>query len=533
MQQMVPVVTRERAAEEQPLLLSALPPSRPQARLAAAVAALLLVGYGAAAPFADIHFAPIKAFIPVVDTLLFLTDVLTAVLLFAQFSVLHSRALQALASGYLFTGLLIVPHGLTFPDAFSPTGLLGATLQTNAYLYIFWHFGLPSAAIAYARLRNADVGGARPRGAPGIRIVSSIVLIVLLVCALTWLATAGVDLLPTIMVDALHSNSLWDHTAPFIILLDIAALVMVWRRRRSVLDLWLLIALWAWLIETVLLSSTNYRFTLVWYAGRIYGMVAASFVLLALLAQTTTIYTRLAISIMTLRREREYRLMALDAALALVGHEVNQPLSAVVANGGAGLRELEQPRTDVEELKAILRDIVSDGHRASDVIGAIRTVFKRDDDRREPVNLNDLVTEALAHAHGELQHHEVAVDAALDQSLPRIVANKIQLQQVLANLITNAIEAMDAMPQRSRLLSVQTRRDAGQLLIRIADSGPGIAADASERIFEPFFTTKTKGSGLGLAISRSIVAEHGGRLWATPAALGGTAFQFTLPLDGA
>jgi len=525
MQQISPIVGQDKATDEPPLLLSALPPSRQQVRLAVALAALLLVGYGVAAPFADIHFAQIKAFIPVVDTLLFLIDVLTAVLLFAQLSVLRSRALLALASGYLFTGLLIVPHGLTFPDAFSATGLLGANLQTNAYLYIFWHFGLPCAAIAYARLRNAEAGGATSSGPVAIRIGSSIVLIALLVCALTWLATAGTDLLPEIMVDALHSNALWDHTAPFIILLDITALVMVWRRRRSVLDLWLLIALWAWLIETALLSTTNYRYTLVWYAGRVYGLAATSFVLLALLAQTTTIYTRLAISIMTLRREREYRLMALDAALALVGHEVNQPLSAVVANGSAGLRDLERPGADVEELKAILRDIVSDGHRASDVIGAIRTVFKRDDDRREPVNLNDLVVEALAHAQGELRHHEIAVDSALDPTLPQIVGNKIQLQQVLANLITNAIEAMDAMPPRSRLLGVQTGRGAGHLLVRIVDSGPGIDADASERIFEPFFTTKAKGSGLGLAISRSIVAEHGGRLWASPAALGGTALS--------
>jgi len=122
--------------EERPILLSTLPPSREQERLALIVAVLLFVAYIAAAPFMHIQLAPVDAFIPVVDTMLFLTDTITAVLLFAQFSVLRSRALLALASGYLFTGLLIVPHGLTFPGAFTPNGLLGAGLQTTVSLHL-------------------------------------------------------------------------------------------------------------------------------------------------------------------------------------------------------------------------------------------------------------------------------------------------------------------------------------------------------------------------------------------------------------
>jgi len=519
-------------AQEQPLLLSALPPGRRQKRLALAVAVLLLVAYAVAAPFASIHLAPTDAFIPVLDTLLFLTDTITAALLFAQFSVLGSRALLALASGFLFTGLLIIPHGLTFPGAFAPTGLLGAGLQTTVYLYIFWHFGLPCAAIAYSLLKEGDPD--RPmRGGARLPILASIAGVVLLVCALTWLVTAGAAWLPAIMVDAIHSNAIWLYTAPVIILLDVTAIALVWCRRGSVLDLWLLVVLWAWLIETILLSTTTYRFTLVWYAGRIYGLLAASFVLLALLAQTTTLYARLAVSVLAQRRERENRLMAMDAALALVAHEVNQPLSAIVANGSAGLRELARAAPDTQELAAILKDIIGDGHRASGVIGGIRAMFKRDESEKVRLDIGDLVAEVLALVHGELQHHNVVVETDLPSKLPRVAGNRVQLQQVLLNLTMNAIEAMDAAATRARLLRICALPDDRDVLVTVEDSGPGLAPEASERLFDPFFTTKAKGMGLGLSICRSIIEAHGGRLWTLPAAPHGTVFHFTLPASPA
>lgn len=331
----------------------------------------------------------------------------------------------------------------------------------------------------------------------------------------------------------MHSNALWTYTAPFIILLDVTAIALVWRRRGSVLDLWLLVVLWAWLIETILLSTTTYRFTLVWYAGRIYGLLAASFVLLALLAQTTTLYARLAVSVMAQRRERENRLMAMDAALALVAHEVNQPLSAIVANGSAALRQLARAGPDPEELNAILKDMISDGHRASGVIGGIRAMFKRDESEKVRLDIGDLVAEVLALIHGELQHHNVVAETDLPAKLPRVAGNRVQLQQVLLNLAMNAIEAMDAATTRARLLRICAGHDDSDVLVKVEDSGPGLAPEASERLFDPFFTTKAKGMGLGLSICRSIIEAHGGRLWALPAAPHGTIFHFTLPASHA
>ena len=223
---------------------------------------------------------------------------ITAALLYAQFSVVRSRALLALAMGYLFAAAIIVPHALTFPDAFAPTGLLGAGLQTTVWLYIFWHLGLPPAVIAYALLKREKPQMAGARGSPRSAIATSAVAMILLACALTWLVTAGAEMVPAIMMDPLQANDVWHYfAAPPILALSVGSIALLWWRRSSTLDLWLLVVLWAWLIETVLLSTTAYRFSLVWYAGRIYGLLSSSFVLLVLLSKSTMLYARLALSV--------------------------------------------------------------------------------------------------------------------------------------------------------------------------------------------------------------------------------------------
>jgi signal transduction histidine kinase len=515
--------------EEQPVLLSTLPPSRGQERLALIVAALLLVAYIAAAPFMHIHLASVDAFIPVVDTTLFLTDTITAALLFAQFSVLRSRALLALASGYLFTGLLIVPHGLTFPGAFTPTGLLGAGLQTTVYLYIFWHFGLPCAAIAYTLLKRTHHETPQAHGSARGPVLASISIVVLTVTMLTWLVTAGVEWLPDIMVDAMHSNSTWHYTAPFIIALSLAAIGLLWARRRSVLDMWLLVVLWAWLLETLLLSTTTYRFSLVWYAGRIYGLLSASFVLLALLSESTMMYARLALSVMAQRRDREGRLMTMDTVAASIAHEINQPLGAIVINSSASLRWLEREPPDLDEARAALKQITSDGHRASKAMESIRAIFKQDVQEKTPLIINEIIRETITLLHGELHARGILLQIELAAWLPMVLGHRGQLQQVVLNIVMNAAEAMSAVTERGRVLRVcSATDDSTGVLISIEDSGIGIDSKDSSRIFDAFYTTKSDGMGLGLAICRSIVESHGGRLWVSPRTPHGAVFHILL-----
>jgi signal transduction histidine kinase len=519
--------------QPQPMLLSAEPPSAGQRRFALIVAGLLLGLFLVTLPFASIQLPPVQPFIPVVNTVLFLNDLITATLLYAQFSVVRSRALLALASGYLFTSLIIVPHGLTFPGAFSETGLLGAGLQTTVWLYIFWHLGLPPAVIAYALLKGTGSEAPTVRGPAREAIVTSVVAVTLLVLALTWLVTTGMEMMPTIMVDAMHAGNVWHFVfAPIILALSFTSITLLWLRRRSVLDLWLLVVVWAWLIETILLSMTAYRFSLVWYAGRFYGLLSASFVLLVLLSESTMLYARLMLSVMAQRREREARLLTIDAVAASMAHEIKQPLGAIVTNSGAGLRWLAKTPPDIEEARGTFQRISSDGHRASEAIESIRAMFRKDSQERASLDVNESVREAAALLRSELQARGIALRLELAPRLPTVHTYKGQLQQVVFNVMANAADAMSSVSDRARVLTVKSgAHDEGSVLVSVEDSGTGIDANDTERIFDAFFTTKPNGMGMGLSICRSIVESHGGRLWASPRKPYGAIFNVMLPIE--
>ncbi|HZF28990.1 MAG TPA: MASE4 domain-containing protein [Gammaproteobacteria bacterium] len=495
------------------------------------VALALAVGYFAAAPWTDVQLPASDQFIPIVDTILFLTDLLTAALLLAQFAMTRSPALLALVCGYSFTALMIVPHALTFPGAFSATGLLGAALQTTVWVYVFWHLGLPVSVLAYVLLRERERAAPQPSVAARRTAVASLGATVLAAGGLAALAI-GVAM-PVIMIDPQHGNGRWPYIAGFVVTLTGAALAALWRSRRSVLDLWLLVVLWAWLIEMLLLSTTASRFSLVWYSGRVYGLLSASFVLVALLAQTTLLYARLASSVTVRQRESENRLMTLDAMAASIAHEIKQPLAAIVANGGAGLLRLQRPVPDLGETREILRTIVADAMRAGEVLAGIRALVKGGDHDAADVDIADVLGHALVFLHGDLHAHGVTVEADLSRRLPTLRANKAQLQQVFVNLILNAIEAMDTVSGRARTLGIRNDCVDGEIRVEVQDSGLGVAPDAASRIFEAFYTTKERGTGMGLAICKSIVESHGGRLWATANDPHGATFHIALPRERA
>jgi C4-dicarboxylate-specific signal transduction histidine kinase len=217
---------------------------------------------------------------------------------------------------------------------------------------------------------------------------------------------------------------------------------------------------------------------------------------------------------------------------ASIAHEINQPLSALVTNGAIGLRLLARADTDLDEVRGIFRRIVDDGHRASDIIAGMRAMFKSGRREESPVNIRDLVYEVLALVRGELQGHGVSVQVNVHADTPRIVGDRVQLQQVLVNLIMNAVEAMISGQDHERSLLVESRvHGPNDVLITVEDSGPGIDADEMEHLFEPFFTTKSHGMGLGLAISRSIIESHGGHLWVSGRIPRGAVFHVQLPGD--
>jgi C4-dicarboxylate-specific signal transduction histidine kinase len=237
--------------------------------------------------------------------------------------------------------------------------------------------------------------------------------------------------------------------------------------------------------------------------------------------------------LLTSRRELEQgsRQMTVGAMTASIAHEVNQPLAAIVTNADAGLRWLSREEPDLDEVRALLTRIVSDGHRASEVITSIRSMFgKGAREKNSLVSVNDLLGNVLALVNGELARHKILLRTEMLDGLPVVMAERVQLQQVLLNLIMNAIEAMSSVTDRERVLSISSMIcEADQVLITLQDSGTGIDPAHMNRIFDAFFTTKDRGMGMGLSICRSIVESHGGQLWASPNNPHGTSFYVKVP----
>jgi C4-dicarboxylate-specific signal transduction histidine kinase len=215
---------------------------------------------------------------------------------------------------------------------------------------------------------------------------------------------------------------------------------------------------------------------------------------------------------------------------AAIAHEINQPLAAIVANGSAGLHWLAGKSPNLEEGCAALKRIVSEGHRAASVIAGIRAMFKKDHQEKAVLAVNPLIGELLTLAQGETQRNRVSVETALAGELPEVLANRVQLQQVIFNLITNAIDAMSSMPDDARVLRVKSEKNGKSgVLISVEDSGPGLDEKTAGRIFEPFFTTKAHGMGMGLSICRSIIEAHNGRLTVESHIGRGSVFRIGLP----
>jgi PAS domain S-box-containing protein len=235
-----------------------------------------------------------------------------------------------------------------------------------------------------------------------------------------------------------------------------------------------------------------------------------------------------------LRRSRErlaasMRLAALAELSASIAHEINQPLAAVVTNGHACQGWLSADTPNVERARLILDRVIRDGNAAADVVRRIRALFKETAPAKELLDVNEVVVEAHRLVLEELSRKKVEVGLELGEGLPPAPADRVQLQQVLVNLMHNGAEAMEAVRDRPRILTVRTRRDDADVVVEVSDRGGGL--QDIRRVFEPFFTTKEGGMGVGLAICRSIVEAHGGRVWAENREPGGATVTFTLPAD--
>ena len=892
--------------------LLSLPPTHGQTRWVVAVAICQFAALALFAPFAGIPLGQMNGFIPVVEGVVFVTDLVTSVLLFSQFATHRLSALLVLACGYLLSALIIVPHALAFPGAFSPIGLPGAGLQTTPWLYFFWHLPFAMALLGYGVMRNEKYEPSPARGSSVAVIVQSVALVLALVCGLVLIATAGKDYLPALFADSAHgvrANELAVYSLPAItMLVCMSALAVLWLRRRSVLDQWLMIVALSVILEIVIVVFVSpKRFDVGFYAGRLFSLLTSTIILAILLVETMRLYANLArsnegkirrlvdaniigiiigdldgtitdsndaflqmlgydrndvarktlnwidmapvewrkvneehiaeikstgiapthetqlfrkdgsrlpvlcgaaifdeargqavafVADLTERKRADealrrseaflakgqtlsqtgtfswrlateefiwsdelyriyefdpgvhitfakiatryhpedkaiimgvaeqarlgvmnfdyaHRLLMPDGAIkhihvvahrncdedgrveyfgavqditqrhlaeearrlsegrwkrivdnsaigiavadlegrfeianaafqrligfteeelrersflditesqfreqnstltlellrggrdqfniekqyrckdgrvvwarnnvsllpgadgtprnimaiiedissrkaaeeslrmtrarlsraaelataaelsASIAHEINQPLSGIITNASTCLRMLGANPPNVDGARETVRRTLRDGNRASEVVTRLRALFNKKPPMLEMIDLNEAAREVIALLSNGLQANQVVLRTVFANDLSSVKGDRVQLQQVILNLIQNAIDSMMTVDGRMRELQIETKLDEGNhVCLAVKDTGIGLAGDALERMFESFYTTKGNGMGIGLAISRSIIEGHEGRLWAETNDGPGVTFSFSIP----
>jgi PAS domain S-box-containing protein len=317
-----------------------LPPTHRQTRWAIAVGVCQVAALALLAPFAKTQLAEINAFIPAFGGVIFVTCLVTSVLLLSQFAICRTRALVILACGYLFSALMIIPYTLTFPGAFSPTGLLGAGLQTTASLYWFWHLFFPMALLGYGLMRDEKSGPGPAEPSLIAVIVGSVALVLTLACGLTLLATVGNNDLPVLFADRVAFTPAARAAGASTMLLSASAVLVLWLRRRSLLDQWLMIVALAAILEMALGAIfVSGRFSLGFYAGRVFSLLTSTIILVVLLVETTRLYA-------TVARSQEGKIRRLVDA-NILGICISNLEGEIVEANEAFLRMLQYSREDV------------------------------------------------------------------------------------------------------------------------------------------------------------------------------------------
>jgi signal transduction histidine kinase len=339
--------------------------------------------------------------------------------------------------------------------------------------------------------------------------------------------------LPILYIDATRQTPFAGIMDAFLWSFSAVVLLLLFLRRRTILDLWLMVILLAWWPNFILpVFVTVIRFTLGWYISRVLALVSSSTLLFVLLAETAELYGRLANAIDLLQRERSDRLMSVEAATSAMAHELRQPLTGIAMMSSAALRWLGrvEPTPELQKVRQCLNSIEGASDRVEQIISSIRGLFKQTTSRTT-FDVNDVIREALALVQHDLQVDEVSVRTEFGHNLPQITADRTQIQLVIFNLVRNSIDAMRSVLPGNRHLAILTGYDGKSVVsLYVQDAGTGIEPGDQSNIFDPFFTTKSTGTGLGLSICRTIVESQGGSLRLAKSGPNGSSFEVSLPI---
>ncbi len=524
----------QKEGQDFPIVIATMPATEGQRAVAVGVVIFLIVAAAVIAPFASIQLPQVNAFIPVLQTVVSVADFVTATLLFAQFSIQPQRALLALASGYIFSGSFAFLQTLAFPGAYAPTGLIGDA-NTAAWMFVLWHSTFPAAILAYALSKDAIGVATLPNRSTTTSIVTTVVCVLAVIAGLTWIVTAKTEYLPSFYTTDIRLQTRFGNQINFALWLwDTTALAVLFARRRTILDLWLMVTLLAWMPNFLVAAlSSSVRFSIGWYAARCFVLIGSCMLLSVLVVETMFLYSRLASATILQRRERTNRLLSVDAITAAIAHELRTPLGAIALNASTALSQLRSNPPELEEMDDILSEIEAESHRAGAIISSIRELSKKTTDRWALTGVEDVARLVLRLLQYDLQINEVSVATEFEGNLPAAHIDDTQLQQVLLNLVKNAIDAMGSTAPEARRLRVTTSFDGhSTVLLSVQDSGPGIPVEDRERIFDPFFTTKSGGMGLGLAICSTVAERHGGKLRLVKSDSDGSIFELAIPVGG-
>ena len=583
-------MTRE-LFDESPTFLSNLTAGPDARRLAGAVVLISLLVFCALVPFASVQLRAIPAFILIYQSILMVCDLITASLLFGQFRIIGARSLLVLASAYLMTACMAVAHALSFPGVFAPQGLLGKGTQITAWLYVFWHMSFPLMVMGYALMRDADLPSAsvaivprQPRRATLWMVAACVLAVAVATVAFVLLAVMGHDDLPVLMRVHGYDPMLFK-VITAVEAINLLAIYTLWKRRRphSILDLWVMVVLCAWFFDIALSAwFDSARFDLGYFTGRIYGLLAAVFVLLVLLLENGKLYANLAGSYgREQHKAREARLLTLELEalnqvlaeknreleqaslrksefLANMSHELRTPLNAII-----GFSEIlkdgllgELPPAQYEYVD----DIFTSGRHLLSLINDILDLSKVEAGQMaldlEPAEIDALLDNTLSIVRDKAHQQRIALTCEFAPGLGTIRVDLRKTKQIVYNLLSNAVKFTPdggrvtlraRRVPRSTIEQWHSRRSAGVhaplpessatefLEISVEDSGIGISADDAQRLFQPFvqldssLARRYQGTGLGLALVMKLAALHDGTV-ALESDLGvGSCFTVWLP----